>query len=90
LLRSIGVLLLADVVWLAAAPSDTSSGDPFQAALAGLGGGHAVGVDWSFFAFDPRCVGHCENELFPIPGLHCPNPHHGAAVVDRPALGGPR
>jgi hypothetical protein len=89
-LRSLGALLLADVAWLASASGDVAKQDPFQAAVGGLGAGHAVGVDWSFFAFDPRRAGTCENELFPLPGMHCPSPHHGLAVIDRPALDGPR
>ena len=78
--------MLIDLAWLAAAPSNATIQDPFQKAVAGLGGGHAVGVDWSFFAYDPRRATECENEWFPIPGLPCPNPHHGASAVDRPAL----
>jgi len=90
MLRALGALILVEMTWLALARNDVSIDDRFQSAVCGLGGGHAVGVDWSFFAYDPRRASHCENEWFPIPGMHCPNPHHGAAVLDRPALDGTR
>ncbi len=59
---------------------------PFQKALGSLGLSSAVSVDWSFFGFDPRIEPACENELWPIPGLHCPNPSHGASVADFPPV----
>lgn len=59
---------------------------PFQDAVGGLGLSASVGVAWSVFAFDARLQGSCENEEWPLPGAHCPNPHHGAALADRPPL----
>jgi hypothetical protein len=59
---------------------------PFQVAVGGLGLGSSVSPAWSFFALDPRTSATCENELFPLPGLPCPNPSHGAALADLPPL----
>lgn len=58
----------------------------FQTATGGLGLGSSVSSDWSFHLFDPRVEGSCENELWPLPGLPCPNPCHGAALANLPRL----
>ena len=59
---------------------------PFQAATGGVGLSSSMSADWSFFGFDPRSEGFCENELQPLPGLSCPNPGHGTKVADLPPL----
>jgi len=79
-------VLLVEIPWLMSTGIDVPERDAFQEAVAGVGCGHATGVAWSFFAFDPRTASTCENELSPVPGLPCPNPHHGAAAVARPPL----
>ena len=54
----------------------------FQRATGGVGLSSCVSVAWSVNAFDPRLESACENELWPIPGLSCPNPGHGTRVAD--------
>lgn len=71
----------AGTVWPAPAP-ETS----FQRATCGVGLSSTVSVAWSFFGYDPRAEATCESELWPIPGLSCPNPGHGTSVVDLPPL----
>lgn len=91
LLLAIASLLATDVtllLWVQGAHVDTETANPpFQVAVGGLGLGSSVSPAWSFFALDPRLSATCENELFPIPGLACPNPSHGAALADFPPLG---
>ncbi len=82
----LAVLLTADLGWWFAARRPSVIDRPFQRATGGIGLSSTVSVAWSFFAFDPRTEPFCENELWPIPGLTCPNPHHGATVVDLPPL----
>ncbi|HMB70130.1 MAG TPA: hypothetical protein VKU85_12495 [bacterium] len=84
LLVALAALLAADAAWWLAEARSSRESSPLQAALLGIGRGSAAGVDWSFFSFDPGLEAACENELWPIPGLPCPNPHHGAAAVDPP------
>jgi hypothetical protein len=85
LLAAVGVLCVADAVWLAA-PEEPRHSTAFARAVSSLGLGSAVSGAWSHFGFDPRLESRCENELAPIPGLACPNPYHGAALVDLPPL----
>ena len=73
------VLLLVD-------RPDLAAGRPFQAATGGIGLSSATSAEWSFFTMDPRTESVCENELWPIPGLSCPNPFHGTTVIDLPPL----
>ena len=75
------VIVATSIVCRPAATRDS----PFQRALGSVGLSSAVSVDWSFFGFDPRTEPACENELWPIPGLYCPNPSHGASVADFPS-----
>ncbi|MBT8484107.1 MAG: hypothetical protein HKO59_12285 [Phycisphaerales bacterium] len=50
---------------------------PSKPAPGFVGLGPALSPSWSVHAFDPRLSAVCENELWPIPGLPCPNPVHG-------------
>jgi drug/metabolite transporter (DMT)-like permease len=92
LFRNRGALLLllaaalvsADGLWIAREAAQAPAPRPFQAATGGVGLSAAVSVSWSFFAFDPRLESTCENELWPVPGLTCPNPIHGATLLDPP------
>jgi hypothetical protein len=86
LLAGLAVLAGVDVAWLAAQASPNAERDAFQVATGGLGLGSAVSCAWSFHAFDPRLEATCDNELWPIPGLACANPHHGASVADLPRM----
>jgi hypothetical protein len=60
--------------------------DGFQRATGGMGLGPAVSSAWSVFLIDPRLEGSCENELWPVPGIPCYSPYHGALVADLPPL----
>jgi hypothetical protein len=79
------LLLIADVFVLAIDRPRLEEKMPFQRACSGIGLSSAVSVSWSFFGFDPRTESACENELWPIPGLACPNPCHGTSVASFPA-----
>ena len=87
-----GPLLLAALAAIVAADAVILLGDawrgtprhPLQDAT-NIGLGSAVTPAWSFFAVDPRTEDSCENELWPLPGSACPNPTHGATLVDVPA-----
>lgn len=59
---------------------------PFQQATGGIGLAPAVSPAWSFFLLDPRLESFCENELWPVPGITCYSPYHGALVADPPPL----
>lgn len=83
--------LLAALVLGSAAAQRTAARRPlpaealaFQRATGGLGLGSSVATDWSFHLFDPRLERNCENELWPLPGLACPNPYHGAGLANLP------
>lgn len=82
LLGLTAALVAVDVAWLVVRPANIPAAVPFQSATGGTGLAYSAGAAWSFFAFDPRTEEGCENELFPVPGLSCPNPHHGARVAD--------
>jgi hypothetical protein len=86
LLVALAVLACADGAWLAAQSRPSEPRDAYQAVTGGLGLGSAVSAAWSFHAFDPRLEATCENELWPIPGLACANPHHGASVAELPRM----
>jgi hypothetical protein len=58
--------------------------DGWTGATGGLGLGGATGPAWSLFGVDPRLESACEAELFPIPGLACPDPTHGAGIAAFP------
>lgn len=76
---SAGALLLAarsDTRDNAAGRTDSS----FARATGSLGLGAATSPAWSFFGVDPRTEAFCESELFPLPGLPCPDPTHGTGV----------
>ena len=77
---------LIDVVWLVLANQEPRSRDAFQSLTGGVGLGSSLAPIWSFHSLNPRFEGYCENEHWPIPGLTCPNPVHGAGLVDLPAL----
>jgi hypothetical protein len=63
---------------------DRGPPDGWTGATGGLGLGGATGPAWSLFGVDPRLESACEAELFPIPGLACPDPTHGAGVAAFP------
>jgi hypothetical protein len=86
LLGALAVMLAADGAWLWSESSSTSRADGFQLATGGLGLGAAVSGAWSYRAFDARLESTCESELWPIPGLWCANPYHGASVVELPRM----
>ena len=86
LLLLIGVLIAADLALIDFGAIPVPIERPFQRATCGIGLSSAVSPAWSFFGFDPRTESTCENELWPIPGASCPNPYHGATVVDFPPL----
>ena len=85
---AVGLLVLVSV-FIVLRPEPRRQ-QPFQRATGGIGLAASVSPAWSFFAFDPRTESACENELWPIPGLPCPSPHHGASVFDPPPLRGSR
>lgn len=87
LLGLVALVLVAAPIGLWLASAAPAGGDGFQAATGGVGLGPAASSEWSFFGFDPRGAGCCENELQPLPGLPCPNPGHGTKVADLPPLG---
>jgi len=83
----VGVLCSLDVVGLAISKLRAryrAPRDGWTAATGGLGLGGATGPAWSLFGVDPRLESSCEAELFPIPGLACPDPTHGAGVAAFP------
>ena len=82
----VGALASADVGWLVAESFVSPRPDAFQTATGGTGLGAAVSAAWSWRAFDARLEPTCENELWPIAGLSCPNPYHGASVVELPRM----
>jgi hypothetical protein len=86
LIVGVAALAVGDLAWLAALSSPSEPRDAYQAVTGGLGLGSAVSGAWSFHAFDPRLEASCENELWPIPGLACANPHHGASVAELPRM----
>jgi hypothetical protein len=83
-----GGALIAGVAVAAVAAASLVGGDrvradhSFARATCGLGLGPASSPAWSFFGVDPRLSSACEAELFPLPGLACPDPTHGAGVID--------
>jgi hypothetical protein len=84
LLAFAAALVVADAAWLAA-PAPSARDRAFVRATRGAGIGAAVSPAWSFFDVDPRGERTCESELFPVPGLTCPDPNHGRGIVDFPA-----
>lgn len=86
LLLLVALLAVASAVaqGAAARAGERGSAVAFQTATGGFGLGSSVSTDWSFFLFDPRFERSCENELWPLPGLPCPNPYHGAALANLP------
>ncbi len=91
-MRARGVILLAGTGALVAGAAagtawpPATADDAFQRATGGVGLGPSVSVAQGFFTFDARAESACENELWPIPGLPCPNPGHGTRVADLPPL----
>ncbi|NOT02290.1 MAG: hypothetical protein HOP29_16915 [Phycisphaerales bacterium] len=81
-------LVALDAAWIVFAGGAPRAGgtDAFQQSTCGFGVGASVSPSWCFFTLDPRVERVCENELWPIPGLPCPNPSHGAVIVDLPPL----
>lgn len=86
LLGNVALLIAADAFWLWVIGQKAVDEMPFQKATGGIGLAAAISPAWSFFSVDPRIEAYCENELWPIPGGTCFNPHHGAAIVDLPPL----
>ena len=88
LAAALGLVLAVDVLWIAAlgTPGASAPERPLQRVLGGVGLGASVSPTWSFFALDPRTQSRCENEEWPLPGIPCPNPHHGASLADLPPL----
>ena len=87
LIALVAALLAADGVGLALAAHAAArprACDGWTGATGGLGLGGATGPAWSLFGVDPRLESACEAELFPIPGLACPDPTHGAGVAAFP------
>lgn len=87
LIALVAVLLAADGVGLALAARGAArprAPDVWAGATGGLGLGGATGPAWSLFGVDPRLESACEAELFPIPGLACPDPTHGAGIAAFP------
>lgn len=79
-----GAIVLLDAVWLASA--GRRSGDvSFARVTCGAGSGSAMSPEWALFDVDARFQSSCEGELFPIPGLACPGPVHGAGVITLPS-----
>jgi ABC-type dipeptide/oligopeptide/nickel transport system permease component len=73
-----------DAFWIglgAARPRNTA----FAQASCGMGLGSVTSPEWSFFSLDPRTQSACESELFPVPGLACPDPTHGSGFGLFPA-----
>ena len=81
-----GLLIALDVLWIGALAGGRPPPRAFQRATGGIGLGASVSPAWSFFALDPRTQARCENEEWPLPGIPCPNPHHGASLADLPPL----
>jgi hypothetical protein len=77
---AVAALAVVDAAWLAFA-GGAPPRDDFARATCGLGLGVAVAPDWSFQDVDPRLARSCESELFPLPGLACPDPDHGTGVA---------
>ena len=86
LLAAIGAMVAIDGWWVWTGSSSRPLDTSLQRVTGGIGLTASVSPAWSFFSVDPRCQRHCENELWPIPGATCFNPHHGAGVADVPPL----
>lgn len=86
LLLVIAVMLAIDGLWLWLGSASRPAHTGFQSATSGIGLTASLSPAWSFFSVDPRQEAYCENELWPIPGATCFNPHHGAGVADVPPL----
>jgi len=87
LIALVAALLVADGVGLALAARGAArprAADSWTGATGGLGLGGATGPAWSLFGVDPRVESACEAELFPIPGIACPDPTHGAGIAAFP------
>jgi hypothetical protein len=82
LLALLGLVLAADACVLVIDGRAVTPVPAFQHVTRGVGLGPALGPAWSFRDFDPRLEPACENELWPLPGLACPNPVHGCRLVD--------
>lgn len=92
--RNRGSIFVAAVAFLAIAAAvgvagargrvRTKDDTAFARATGGVGLSSSASVSWSFFDLDPRLASACENEIWPIPGLACPNPGHGARAADYP------
>ena len=84
---AVAFLALAAAVGVAGAGGrerPTTSDTAFARATGSVGLSSSASVSWSFFDLDPRLASACENEIWPIPGLACPNPGHGARAADYP------
>lgn len=86
LIGGVAALVVSAAAALLLARAGAEPRSPWQAATGGVGLSSALSTDWSFFGFDPRAEGCCENELQPLPGIPCPNPGHGTKVADLPPL----
>lgn len=86
LLCFVAAIVLADACCIQLGRPAESQGAAFQRITRGFGLSAAVSPAWSFFAVDPRIEPYCENELWPIPGLPCYNPYHGALAAGLPPL----
>jgi hypothetical protein len=86
LIALVAALVAADGVGLAlsARRAAAPARDDWSEATRGVGLGGATSPVWSLFNVDARLEASCEAELFPIPGLACPDPTHGAGVATLP------
>jgi hypothetical protein len=60
-----------------------------QRATRGVGLGPAASAAWSMHGFDARAAARCEVELWPLPGLPCPDPGHGTTPYAPDVTPGP-
>ncbi len=83
---AVAFLAIAAAVGVAVAGgrARTENDTAFARATGSVGLSSSASVSWSFFDLDPRLASACENEIWPIPGLACPNPGHGARAADYP------
>lgn len=85
MLGCVAAVVVTDALWLLAERARAIGGDrSFARATGGLGLGVAMSPEWSLFDVDARFESECESELFPIPGLACPDPVHGSGIVTLP------
>ena len=78
------VLLMATAGYFSLPSEEETPIDFFQHWTGGIGLAPSVSPAWTFFSMPPNIEVFCENELWPIPGLPCYNPNHGALVVELP------